>query len=155
MQARLCRQKGLQLMRAAALLKYELHYSIEILFLEPLPAEIVNEQRSFSVCHSASLPLHSLMAVNNQHVWYMFWLLSLFWQRNLLEEDSDEEEDFFLWVAARLLSLCDAASLFCGDIIKPRQDASKWNRAAPIWDGYRFRYQSKNTYIGLDLKSLK
>lgn len=40
-------RKKLYMMTIAALLKYEVHYSSEILFLEPVPVKTINEQKSF------------------------------------------------------------------------------------------------------------
>lgn len=58
------------MMTAAALLKYEVHYSSEILFLEPVPVKIINEQKSFlpAALHH-SIPFSRWETVNIQCIW--------------------------------------------------------------------------------------
>lgn len=48
-------------MTTAAPLKYEVHYSGEILFLEPVPVKIVNEQKSFL----PAAHLHPILSVGD------------------------------------------------------------------------------------------
>lgn len=77
----------------AAPLKYEVHYSSEILFLEPVPVKIVNEQKSFlpAALHH-SIPFSQWETVNIQNIWKIpvsDLLLCLFyrgicWKRTLM-----------------------------------------------------------------------
>lgn len=109
---------------AAARLKYEVHYSSEILFLEPVPVKIINEQKSFlpAALHHG-IPFSLWETVNIQCVWKMpvpdllLWLFyrGTCWKRTLMKRKTSFCEFLRGYILFKLvfLNIVSSLYLFC------------------------------------------
>lgn len=134
------------------MLKYELHYSIEILFLQPLPVEVISEQRIFSVRRTARPPVAlTYCCKHSACVIYVLTLLSLFdrgtcWRRTLMRRKTSSCE------LLQGYSLCVMLHHLSG-VISSNNDKMLTNKISISTLNIKYESDIRYTNIRLNLKS--